>query len=259
MGSKHKIDAFRVVFSGTLIFMVALILGVVLYQAKEVSPGDFSRLLRETQVRSAILRSITAASIASVLAMIVGIPTAYVLSRSNSKAIVVLDAIIDIPIVVSPVALGTAALILLSGSVSDLGIVYAFGGIVFAQFLVVSALAVRLMKATFDGIDLRLEAVARTLGATRWRTFLRVSLPLARHGIIAAVILTWTRALGEFGATVILAGAIPAKTLTIPTAIFLSMSKLDLGMAVLLVFVLVGLSFVAMLSLRLLSRIGRPI
>ncbi len=125
--------------------------------------------------------------------------------------------------------------------------VFALPGIILAQITVISALAIRLLKSTFDSIDPRYEQVARTLGCSKPEAFFRVTLPLARDGLIASGILTWARALGEFGATVTLAGATAMKTETLPTAIFLSLASADVEKAIAVIFVLIVIAVVALL------------
>jgi molybdate transport system permease protein len=115
---------------------------------------------------------------------------------------------------------------------------------------VVCALAIRLLKSSFDSIDQRYEQVSRTLGCSKFEAFFRVTLPLAKNGLIAAAVLTWARAMGEFGATVTLAGATPMKTETLPVAIFLSMANADIGKAIAVIFILVVIAGVALLLLR---------
>ncbi len=119
-----------------------------------------------------------------------------------------------------------------------------------AQFTIISALAVRLLKATFDSINPRYERVGRTLGYTKIKVFFKVTLPLARNGLIAASILTWARAVGEFGATVTVAGAMKMKTETLPIAIFLNLAQAEVERAIAVVFVLVAIAVIALVILR---------
>ena len=128
--------------------------------------------------------------------------------------------------------------------------VFATPGIVLAQVTIISALAIRLLKSTFDRIDPRYEQVGRTLGCSKLKAFLKITLPLAKDGIIASAILTWARAVGEFGATVTLAGATPMKTETLPVAIFLSLASADIGKATAVIFVLIVIAVVALLIIR---------
>ena len=106
------------------------------------------------------------------------------------------------------------------------------------------------MKSTFDSIGQRYEIVARTLGCGVWRAFFKVTLPVAKNGVIAAGILAWARAVGEYGATVTLAGATQMKTETLPIAIYLNIASAEVDRAVAVTFILIGLSAVSLIALR---------
>jgi molybdate transport system permease protein len=136
---------------------------------------------------------------------------------------------------------------------------FALPGIVLAQFTIISALAIRLLKSTFDGIDPRYEQVGRTLGCSKLEVFLKVTLPLAKDGLIASIILTWARAVGEFGATVTLVGATPMKTETLPISIFLSLASADVEKAIAVIFLLVIIAAVALFAIRKISGRRYPI
>jgi len=123
-------------------------------------------------------------------------------------------------------------------------------GIVLAQFTVISAIYIRLMKSTFDNIDPMYEKVARTLRCDRLQAFFKVTLPLARNGLFAAIILSWARAVGEFGATVTLAGATRMKTETLPIAIYLNLATADIEKTVAIVFILTIISVVVLFAIR---------
>ena len=127
-------------------------------------------------------------------------------------------------------------------------------GIILAQVVVISALAIRLLKSTFDSIDPRYEQVGRTLGLSKFRAFIKITLPLAKDGLIAAGILTWARAVGEFGATVTLAGATAMKTETLPVAIFLSLASADVEKAIAVIFLLVIIAVTALLIMRKITK-----
>ena len=184
------------------------------------------------------------------------VPVAYAISRTHFFGKDVIDSLLDLPIVISPVALGAALLVFFNtplGSAIDdnvIKFVFSVPGIVLAQITVISALAVRLLKSTFDSIDPRFEQVSRTLGCSKPEAFFRVTLPLARDRLIASSILTWARAVGEFGATVTLAGATAMKTETLPTAIYLSLASADVEKAIAVIFVLVIIAVAALLIIR---------
>jgi len=204
----------------------------------------------------AIKLSLATATGTTIVAIAIAIPVAYAISTNSFFGKSLVDSLLDLPIVISPVAIG-AALLVFFNTPAGAGInnnlirfVFSVPGIVLAQFTIVSALAIRLLKSTFDSIDWRYEQVGRTLGCSKPEAFFRVVLPLAKDGLIAAAILTWARATGEFGATVTLAGATAMKTETLPIAISLSLSSANVGQAVALIFILVIISLAALLVIR---------
>ena len=204
----------------------------------------------------AIRLSLLTATISAIISILIAIPVAYAISRTNFPGKSIVDSLLDLPIVISPVAIGAALLVFfntpLGAAIDDnvISFVFSIPGIVLAQVTVISALAVRLLKSTFDSIDPRYEQVARTLGCSQPEAFFRVTLPLARDGLIASTILTWARAVGEFGATVMLAGSTAMKTETLPTAIFLSLASADVEKAIAVIFVLVIIAVIALLAIR---------
>jgi len=134
--------------------------------------------------------------------------------------------------------------------------VFEVPGIILAQFVLALALEIRVLKAAFEDVDPRMEVVARFLGCSPWRAFTRVTLPLSRAGCLAAFILGWARAVGDFGATVTIAGAVRGKTETIPVSIYLRISSLEIEGAVALMLVLTAIAFVVLLVVRALGRKG---
>ena len=224
---------------------------------ENVQCSDLARTLQEL--------SVVTASITTLLSVTIAIPVAYTISQTEFPGKSVVDTILDLPIVISPIALGAALLVFFNTPIGAgiennvLRFVFEVPGIVLAQFTVVSALAVRLLKSTFDSIDPRYEQVGRTLGCSKLRVFFRVTLPLARNGLITSGILTWARALGEFGATVTLAGAMEMKTETLPIAIFLSLAGADIEKAVAVIFILIAIAAAALITLRKISGKAYPI
>jgi molybdate transport system permease protein len=191
------------------VFLLALILSTVaeLGRSSSVKPPHVSEIF------FAIKLSLFTATLASVFALIVSVPVAYMLSRCSFFGKSMLDTLLDLPIVLSPIALGAMLLIFFNTPVGQAvearfgQFVFEVRGIVLAQFFVVVGLSIRLLKTTFEGIDIEYENLARTLGYNRIGSFRRVVVPLAGRGILASFLLVWGRAFGEFGATVTLAGA----------------------------------------------------
>jgi len=217
-------------------------------------------ILLSDEILYSVRLSLFTATTASLLALLFSVPAALALSRLRFPGKDLVDTVLDLPIVLSPVATGAILLIFFNNTALGTfiethvaGFTFRIPGIVLAQFVVVAALAVRLLKATFDGIDTRYEDVARTLGAGRIRAVWHVTLPMARPGILAALVLTWSRALGEFGATVTLAGATAMKTETLPVAIFLGFSRADVQQALIVVVALVFIALAVLLVIRALG------
>jgi molybdate transport system permease protein len=247
---------FNVVTLGSLIALVAFLLLAILSLGLFVDWNIFLSAIVSREIFFAIRLSLVTATIAAGLAMIFAIPASYALSKREFRGKNLVDTLLDIPIVISPVAFGSALLIFFNTPLGTfienhfLQFVFEVPGIVLAQFRVATALAIRLMKSTFDSIGQRYEIVARTLGYSSWKAFLKVTLPIAKNGVIAAGILAWARAVGEYGATVTLAGATQMKTETLPIAIYLNIASAEVDRAVAVTFILIGLSGASLVVLR---------
>ena len=202
------------------------------------------------EVLFAIRLSLVTATVSTVLAMAVAVPAAYALSRFRYPGRGLVDTFLDLPLVLPPIALGFLILAFFQTPPGEalqrhtLRFVFEVPGIILAQFTVISGLAIRVLKSTFDDLSPRYERVARTLGFNRWQAFWQIELPLARNGLIAGGVLTWARAMGEFGATVIVAGATAMKTEVLSIAIFLNWQsiKIEQGMAITLLLIAISLA-----------------
>ncbi len=176
-------------------------------------PLAFRDTIEDGEVRSAVVLTFYASLIATVIALVSGVPLAYTLARTDFPGKRVIEGIIDVPIVVPHSAAGIALLTVFGRqapvgklfSVFGVRFVSATPGIVIAMLFVSLSFLVDAAKDGFEGVDPRLEKVARTLGASPWQTFWRISLPLAWRSILSGVILMWARGISEFGAVVILA------------------------------------------------------
>lgn len=216
--------------------------------------------LRSERTLFSIQLSIIAASISTLLSVLIAIPSAFALSRYDFPGKRAVDTILELPMIVSPAALGAMLLIFFNNPlglwIQDHGpqFVFTFYGIVLAQFLTVCGVTTRLIKAAMDEIPVRYEAVARTLGASPGKAFLTITLPLSRRGILAASILSWAKALGEFGATITIAGSMAMKTETLPIAIFMRLSSAEIEGSVILILILVSIGLSILYVVRLLSR-----
>lgn len=214
-----------------------------------------------TPVGTLLGLSLAAAVMATALALAAGVPAALWLSRARPGLRQVLSTVLDVPTMLSPVAVGTAVLLFLRqppGLWADraLGVVFGFAGVVLAQFTVVVALVVRASEAAFSAVDPGLERLAALYGASRWRVLREVTLPMAGPGLVAAAVLAFARALGEFGATVTVAGTIPGRTETLATGVFLALESGDLARAAQLALVLVAAAGGLLVAFRLLAGRG---
>lgn len=225
----------------------------------------FLETLRSSRTLFSIRLSLFTATISTIIAVIVAIPSAYALSRFRFFGRQLIDTMLELPMIVSPVALGAVVLIFFNTPtgtfIQDHGIRFIFTvyGIFLAQFIVTVGIAIRLIKAAMDEIPVRYEEVARTLGASPARAFMTVTLPLCKRGIIASSILTWAKALGEFGATITIAGSMSMKTETIPVAIFMRLASADIEGTVVLVLILIGIGLGILYGVRLLTGRAVPV
>lgn len=204
-------------------------------------------------LRLSLLVSASAAGICLVL----GLPLAWVLARSDLPGKSVVRALVLLPLVLPPVVGGIGLLAALGREgvvgrwLADVGVHLPFttaGAIVAATFVALP-LAILAMEAGLRGVDLRLETAASTLGASRWYTFRRVTLPMVRPQLVAGLVLAWARALGEFGATITFAGNLAGRTQTLPLAAYQARLT-DPGGAVFISLLLVAVSLAILISLR---------
>jgi molybdate transport system permease protein len=166
--------------------------------------------------------------LATLLVMVPGTLLAYLLARYDFPGKKIISTLFSLPLVLPPTAVGYLLLRLFAAQGwlgrdtlgVDLDVILSWKGVVIACAVMATPLIVRTARVSFEGVDPRYEAMARTLGHRHAATFFRYTIPLAARGLIAAMILGFTRAVGEFGATIILAGNIPGRTQTLSTAIY---------------------------------------
>lgn len=208
--------------------------------------------LKSSEIQFAIKLTLASCFFSAILSVIVAVPLGYLISRFRFPGRNLLDALLDVPIVLPPLVVGLSLLMLFQLPPVNLmrdWFVFQVPGVVLAQFMVAAAFAIRTMRATFDQIDPRAEQVALTLGCTRAQAFTRVTFPLARQGMLTAGMMAWARSMGEFGPLLIFAGATRHKTEVLSTTVFLELSIGDLNAAVavslLMVFAAVAVLLIA--------------
>jgi len=195
------------------------------------------------------------AVLATALNAAIGIPLAYLMAKRRFWGQTALDLLVTLPLVLPPTVTGYYLIIVL-GRRGWLGaplyeltgwtVAFTWYAAVVAATVMALPLVVRTARAAIESVDPELERAAFTLGRTKWQTALEVTLPLARNGILTGLVLAFARALGEFGATLMLAGNIPGKTTTVPLAIYSAVQTGETHEATLLVVALTAISSVVL-------------
>jgi molybdate transport system permease protein len=219
--------------------------------------GELAGLLGSDVVGDALRLSLVTATLATVVAVVLGVPLAWVLARAEFPGRQLLRAIATLPMVLPPVVGGTALLLVfgrrgfVGEPLDDVGISLPFStaGVVVAQTFVAMPFLVVTVEAALRSADPRYDEAAATLGADRWTTFRRVTLPAIAPSLAAGAVLTWARALGEFGATISFAGNLQGRTQTMPLAVFVALER-DRDAAIALSLVLVTVALAVLLALR---------
>jgi len=210
-------DSMSVVFTVLALLLLAFIFVPVFKTVVSSSPGTLWDTLLDESVYSSILLTVLAGLLATLIGIVVGVPLAYLLARRQFRGKRFLEALIDVPIVIPHSAAGIALLFVfgrqfllgkLFGHV-DITFVNTLAGVIIAMMFVSVPFLIDSSKDAFKAVDVRMEKVARTLGASPWQTFFRVSLPLAWRGIFSGSVMMWARAMSEFGAVMIVAYFVP--------------------------------------------------
>ena len=242
------------------ILLALFVLPIFALFVRSINQDFFNNAFSE-QAFKALRLSLVTSTITTAGAIVLGTPLAYVLARWKFRSKSWVELFIDLPIVLPPSVAGLALLIAfgrrgLFGSVLNIfGISLPFttAAVVLAQAFVAAPLYVRSARVGFSGIDKQLEEAAHVEGANQWQLFYEVMFPLAGRALLSGAILTWTRALGEFGATILFAGNLEGVTQTMPMAIYLGFEQ-NLGIALALSVILIGVSAVLLGLTRWLER-----
>ena len=216
------------------------------------------RLLTDSQVLDALRLSLLTASTATAVSLLLGVPLAWVLARSEVRGTSVLRALVTLPLVLPPVV-GGVALLLAFGREGIMGrlleqwtgitLPFTTAGVIVAETFVAMPFLIITVEGAFRASDRGLEEAAATLGATRLTVFRTVTVPLIAPSLLAGAVLCWARALGEFGATITFAGNFPGRTQTMPLAVYVALES-DPDAAVALSLVLLVVSVAVLVGLR---------
>jgi molybdate transport system permease protein len=221
--------------------------------------------LEQQEIRYALWLSLISCSMTTILCLWVAIPFGYLMSRFQFPGKTLVDAILDIPIVLPPLVIGLALLILFGTPLGEwieahvMVFRFAVPSVILAQFTVACAFAVRTMRVTFDQISTRQEQVALTLGCSRGQAFWKVVLPESRRGIITAATLAWARSLGEFGPILVFSGATRMRTEVLPTTVYLELNVGNIEAAVAVSLLMVLAAAVVLVIVRLYGMEKAPV
>lgn len=226
--------------------------------------GELPALLTSRVVADALRLSAIASVSSTAIALVIGIPLAWLLARADFPGKALVRGIVTLPLVLPPVVGGTALLFALGrrGLVGEplqratgLLLPFSMWGVIVAATFVAMPFLVITVEGALRNVDVRYEGAAATLGARRWAVFRRVTLPMIGPSLAAGMVLTWARAFGEFGATVTFAGNLQGRTQTLPLAVFVALET-DRDAAVAISLVMVVVSLVVLVALR--DRWWRP-
>jgi molybdate transport system permease protein len=234
--------------------LVLPVLGLLL----EAPWASLSERLQEPGISTALRLSLVTATISMLLCLLLGVPLAWALARVRFRGRKLVRALVTVPLVLPPVVGGIALLLTLGrrgvvgGPLADMfgvQIPFTTAAVVIAQTFVALPFLVLSVEGALRSADQRFDEVAATLGAGRWWTFVRVTLPLVGPGVASGAVLAWARALGEFGATITFAGSVGGVTQTMPLEIYAGYNT-DRDTAVVLSLVLLAVSVLVLTALR---------
>lgn len=237
--------------------LLTLVMGSLLSLVFELDLTTLIRVLQEPELFFAVMLSLGTALLSLALALFIAIPAGWAVARMNFRGKDIVNMLLDIPLVTPPLIVGIGLLLLLgqrgplatvAPGLSDL--LFSPFGVVIAQTYVASAIILRSASAAFSSIDPAFITTAWNLGLTPLRTLVMVEIPLCWHTLLGGSILALARALGEFGATLMLAGAIRLKTETLPIAVYLNIASGDFSLAIGCAMLLILLAGVLLLILH---------
>jgi len=246
---KDKFNIFMAAIAYLTLLFIIVAIGTVIMKGFP----HIGKSLATPEIQFAVKLSLYTSLISTVLCIVIAIPVAYVLARVDIPLKSLFNTLLDLPLALPPVVSGVCLLLFFGTTafgawLEEIGLPFVFTikGIIIAQIFVNLPFMIRVMKSTILSVSPRLEFIARTLGCTPTQAFWKVTLPLSRNGIIAGTVITWARALGEFGAALMLAGATRFRTETLPISLFLNMSTGDLEEAMAAANLLIIISIISL-------------
>ena len=235
----------------------AALLGLILYSPLPVLAGS----LENPEIQFAIMLSLVTSAISTLICIAIAIPVAYALVRYTFPGKRIANLVLTLPLTLPPLVAGIALLLFFGTTPwgraledAGFGVIFTPLGIIVAEVFVNLPYMIRIMRSSFSMVNPRFEYVAKTLGCTDTSAFLQVTLPMARHGLFAGAVITWSKAMGEFGAVLMLAGATTMRTETLPIALYLNISGGDVDLAVASATILILISLFTLCAVEFLDR-----
>jgi molybdate transport system permease protein len=257
------LNRFDYILAIPLIFFSLLVPAIILALVNQVSIHDLMEALFHPETFFALKFSLMTSAIAIAVAVIIGIPSAYFMARSSFPLKGLLETVLELPLVMPPLIVGVGLLFLLGNGVlgsylAKLGINFIFTplGAVAAQAFIAAPIVMKSARAAFSSVDRGYEESAQTLGLNPLTVFLKVNIPLAGKSLLSGLVLAWARTMGEFGGTLMVAGATRFRTETLPIAVYLNISSGETGIAISCALVLLVTAFILLLVSRIFSRNG---
>ena len=237
--------------SGLAFLMMAIPIVVLIING--ISSRAWEDLPNSSTILNAILLSFASTFAVICVTAILGTPLAYVLSRYRFRGKRFVSLFIELPIVMPPAVAGLALLLtfgrrgVIGAPLSELGIIIPFSivAVIIAQFFISAPFYIRSAQVGFSGIPTEVEDAARVDGASGWRMFIYITLPMAWRALVSGMILSWARALGEFGATILFAGNLEGRTQTMPLLVY-SVFERDISAAIWTGLILISLAMIAL-------------
>jgi molybdate transport system permease protein len=237
--------------------MLAFLLLPLLALVLRVDLAEIGANLANEEVRQAVALSLTTTATSTMLGLVLGTPLAYLLARRRFRGRGALDTLIDLPMVLPPSVAGIALLVtfgrrgIVGAWLDDAGVSLAFttAAVVLAQTFVAAPFYIKTAIAGFESVERELEQAAAVDGAGPMQVFALITVPLSWPVLLGGLVMSWARALGEFGATIIFAGNFPRRTQTMPLAIYTGF-EMELGLAVTLSLILLAISYLVLFLVK---------
>lgn len=259
MKNQTDYDIFSII-SIMIALLVILIMGSAVFAIIIGGIPNFKEAIHSQEVAFAIKLSAATATISTILCMLLSLPTSYALTRTNMPFKRPASILMELTLSMPYLLLGLSLLIIFSSdfgkTLKEVGIRVVFSqlGIVMAQLIVNLPFSIRMVRTAISDVDERLEYIAQLLGASKFVSFITVTIPLCKSSLISTFILTWSRALGEFGATLMLVGITRMKTETLPGNIYLNISTGNNGQSMATAMIVLMISAAALILSNVLSR-----